>query len=364
MDPNDGEENVRTIDQAEEGTVDIHGRYKLWYRTWGNRGTGLPVLFVHGGPGNCVADYRDVNRRFFRADRFFVVEVDQRGTGRSTPSVRDSHENMQHYLDIDIGVMSSDFEAVRMALGIERWLVFGGSWGSALGLDYGTRHPSRCLGLILRGIYLNTPREFDAIYARRSFEGNRQRLAEFDAFFKPAAREAERSGEAELDPNDSERFIRLYERLILRGERDAIWRFHVFEHNLMEEDPSELLDPKRIDDAVFPEAQSIAFFECRLFLRGTFEVPVDLLGNVQSLAGSAEDGEPPVRTWICQGTGDEVCPEEFAQSLETALKGAAVPCIARYVDAGHVAGSDGMTKALRECVNEFEAICKSKDSPL
>ena len=59
---------------------------KLWYQTWGNRVSGIPVLFVHGGPGNCVADYEGINEKFFDKEKFFVVEVDQRGTGKSQVS--------------------------------------------------------------------------------------------------------------------------------------------------------------------------------------------------------------------------------------------------------------------------------------
>ena len=102
---------------AREEFVDVtaHGKgdvpVRLWLRTWGNRASGIPVLFVHGGPGNCVADYKDINADFFDNDKFFVVEPDQRGTGRSTPSVRESAEHMQHYLDISLEQMSADFEA-------------------------------------------------------------------------------------------------------------------------------------------------------------------------------------------------------------------------------------------------------------
>ena len=169
--------------------------------------------------------------------------------------------------------MSGDFEAVRAQLGIDKWLVFGGSWGSTLGLDYAQRwvtvtccickpcyfcgigvetppflpcahtqnthtqnthdtnthtythrYPTRCLGLIVRGIYLSTLGEFDAIYARKSFLDNPRRLGEFDTFFELAAREAERRGEAVLGPDDSRRFIQIYHDLVVQGDRDAIWR--------------------------------------------------------------------------------------------------------------------------------------------
>jgi len=88
--------------------------------------------------------------------------------------------------------MSADFELVRKSLGIDKWLVFGGSWGSTLGLDYALTYPDVCLGLILRGIFLNTVAEMEAIYCRKAFAGNARRLAEFDTFFELAAREVER----------------------------------------------------------------------------------------------------------------------------------------------------------------------------
>ena len=131
-------------------------------------------------------------------------------------------------------------------LGIQKWLVFGGSWGSTLGLYYAQKFPSKCLGLIIRGIFLNTKDEFDAVYAQKSFEDNPHRLNEFKTFFELGSQEAKKLGEADLDPNDSERFLRLYESMILNGNQDAIWRFHVFENNLMEEDSSKLLDPLKV----------------------------------------------------------------------------------------------------------------------
>ena len=254
--------------------------------------------------------------------------------------------HMQRYMDISIEQMSADFEQIRESLGIERWLVFGGSWGSTLGLDYALTYPGRCLGLILRGIFLNTTAEFDAIYKRESFRGNARRLDEFDTFFELAANEVLRRGEPALDPNDAERFVRVYEQLIVAGDRDACWRFYAFENNLIEEDPTKLIDPRAIDEAEYAEAQSVSFFEARLFLRGTFESPVQLLGErLQKLAG--------LHTWIVQGTGDEVCPEIFAQQLVAGLQAAKVPHTAYFFPAGHSAKSDEMSKMLRKCVDEF-----------
>ena len=177
--------------------------------------------------------------------------------------------------------MSNDFEMVREKLGTSKWNVFGGSWGSTLGLDYAERYADRCPGLIIRGIFQNTEEEFDAVYARKSFSADERRAGEFDTFFALAAEEAARRGKAgRARPGRQSAVPPLYEDMILQpeGRADAIWRFYAFEANLMEEDPTRLLDPLACPGAGTPalrEAASVAFFEARLFLRGTFEEPVD-----------------------------------------------------------------------------------------
>jgi proline iminopeptidase len=302
-------------------------------------------VILQGGPGGaCDGNINDI---FFDAEKYFVVEVDQRGCGLSTPSVQSDFRNMQEYLNISIDQMSADFEIVRQKLGIDKWLVFGGSWGSTLGLDYAERYPQQCLGLIIRGIFLNSRSEFDAVYARSSFDGDERRLKEYDIFYELAVREVERLGEPPLDPMDTERFIRIYESLILRGDRDAIWRFFVFENNLMEEDSQNLLDPFTIDEKSYPEATSVAFFESRLFLKGTFEDPIDLIGDSISNLKS-------LPTWVVQGTADEVCPVDYAQQLVTRLEEAGCPHTAYFVGGGgHRPSSSGMTNALKKCLTEF-----------
>ena len=111
------ENKVLSMSQAEENLLDIGKGMKLWYRTWGNITKGIPVLFVHGGPGNSVDDYEGINEKFFDKDKFYVVEVDQRGTGKSQPSVRDDYKNMKLYMDISISQMADDFEQIREKLG-------------------------------------------------------------------------------------------------------------------------------------------------------------------------------------------------------------------------------------------------------
>ena len=109
---------------------------------------GLPVVFLHGGPGAGVSPY---HRRFFDPARYRIVLFDQRGAGKSTPRGELRDNTTAHLVH--------DIEAIRMRLGIDRWLVFGGSWGSTLALAYAQAHPTRVLGLVLRGIFLGRPHE-------------------------------------------------------------------------------------------------------------------------------------------------------------------------------------------------------------
>ena len=117
------------------------------------RPDGLPVVFVHGGPGAGCETY---HRQFFNPDSYRIILFDQRGCGRSLPHAELADNNTQ--------ALVMDMEAIRGMLGIERWIVFGGSWGSTLGLLYAEAHPSRVLGLILRGIFLCRPRDIHWFY--------------------------------------------------------------------------------------------------------------------------------------------------------------------------------------------------------
>ncbi len=125
---------------------DLHAVY--WEEC--GRPEGVPVLFLHGGPG---AGSAPTHRRYFDPLRYRVVLFDQRGAGRSLPLAEIAQNTTQHLV--------RDIERLRAALGIDRWVLFGGSWGSALALAYGYAHPERCLGFILRGIFLCRQAELD-----------------------------------------------------------------------------------------------------------------------------------------------------------------------------------------------------------
>ena len=111
---------------------------------------GIPVVFLHGGPG---AGTTPVHRRFFDPTLFRVILFDQRGAGQSTPFADTNNNTIWHLVE--------DMERIRRHFDIGKWIVFGGSWGSTLGLTYGIRHPDRCLGFVLRGVFLGTDSEVD-----------------------------------------------------------------------------------------------------------------------------------------------------------------------------------------------------------
>lgn len=132
--------------------IAVGGGHTLYVEECGNP-QGLPVIFLHGGPGAGLSPY---HRRFFDPARYRIVLFDQRGAGRSTPFA-DLTDNTTWHLVTDI-------ETIREQFGIERWVVFGGSWGSTLGLAYAQAHPERVLGLVLRGIFLCRPEEIRWYY--------------------------------------------------------------------------------------------------------------------------------------------------------------------------------------------------------
>jgi len=124
------------------GMLKLDGVHAMYWEQSGNP-QGAPVLFLHGGPG---AGASPAHRRFFDPAHYRIVIFDQRGAGRSTP-LGELRDNTTPHLVADI-------ERLRQHLGVERWLVFGGSWGSTLALAYGEAHPDRCTGFVLRGIFL------------------------------------------------------------------------------------------------------------------------------------------------------------------------------------------------------------------
>lgn len=171
---------------------------------------GVPVLFLHGGPGSGCSP---AQRRFFDPQRLRAVLFDQRGCGRSTP-LGGLHANTTAHLIADI-------ERIRERLGIPRWLVFGGSWGSLLALAYARQHAQRVSGLILRGIFLGSADEL-------------QRYAQGAGQVAPEAWQRLAAG---VPPAERADLLRAYTRRLLAGDAPAARRWLDYERALMGEAP-------------------------------------------------------------------------------------------------------------------------------
>lgn len=278
---------------------------------------GLPVLFLHGGPGAACETY---HRRFFNPEIYRIVLFDQRGCGRSTP-----HAELQGNTTVDL---VSDIELIRETLGIDQWLVFGGSWGSTLGLVYAETYPSRVLGLVLRGIFLCRDRDIHWFYQ----EGASYLLPEaWEKFLEPIP-VAERHDMvsayyARLTGNDE----------LKRMAAARAW-------SLWEGGASTLL-PKAEVVEFFGQAHtalSLARIECHYFMNNSFLAPDQIISNV----GRIKD----VPGIIVHGRYDVVCPVEQAWALHHAWPQAQLRIIP---DAGHSATEPGIIDALVTATDQF-----------
>jgi len=145
------------IEPYATGMLKLDGRHTMYWEQSGNP-RGSPVVFLHGGPG---AGATPTHRRFFDPQHYRIIVFDQRGAGRSTP--------LGDIVDNTTAHLVADMERLRQHLGVERWVVFGGSWGSTLALAYAQEHAARCNGLVLRGVFLCRRSEVDwFLYGMRS----------------------------------------------------------------------------------------------------------------------------------------------------------------------------------------------------
>lgn len=271
---------------------------------------GLPVLFVHGGPG---AGCESWHRRFFDPEIYRIILFDQRGAGRSTPHAGLENNTTWHLV--------ADMERLRHHLGIERWVLFGGSWGATLALAYAETHPQRVLGLILRGVFLCRLWEIRWFYqdgANRVFPDHWQ------DFIAPIP-EAERDDLLHAH----------YKRLI--GD-DEVARMHSAKAWSVWEGRTATLrsNPAVIDHfASAHTALSLARIEAHYFVHDTFLEPNQLLRDAYRLK------ELP--GYIVHGRYDMVCPLQSAWDLHRAWPQAKLEIVP---DAGHSAAEPGIVSAL------------------
>ncbi len=272
--------------------------------------SGIPVVFVHGGPGAGCEAY---NRRFFDPELYRIILFDQRGAGRSEPHAELENNNTQGLV--------ADMELIRERLGVERWVVFGGSWGSTLGLVYAETHPDRVMGLILRGIFLCRKQELDWFYQ----EGASRIFPEYWEDFLAPIPEAERRD-----------LLKAYHRR-LTGENElarmsAAKGWALWEARCATLRPNQGVEDHFSDPHV---ALALARIESHYFANKIFLEDNQILRDAGRLQGI-----PGV---IVHGRYDIICPMSNAWDLHRAWPEAELRIVR---DAGHSTTEPGIIDAL------------------
>lgn len=305
------------IEPYRTGSLPVGDGHALYYELSGNPG-GRPVVFLHGGPGGGTSP---VQRRFFDPERYNIVLFDQRGCGRSEPFASLEANTTWHLVE--------DIERLRRHLGIERWLVFGGSWGSTLALLYAQRHTARVAGLILRGIFLMRGREIDWFYRHGT-----------NAIFPDAWEEF-----VSIIPEDErDDLIGAYYRRLTGADEEAKlaaarawsrWESHCV---------TLVPDGRQLRQATVDRfALAVARIECHYFVHGGF-----LERDDQILAGCAALRDIP--TVIVQGRYDAICPPVSAWELKKALPDATLRLLPV---AGHSAFESDIVHELVSATDRF-----------
>jgi proline iminopeptidase len=289
--------------------------HELYIEESGNP-EGIPVLVVHGGPGGGCEDY---HRRFFDAERYRIILLDQRGAGRSQPLAELEGNTTQ--------ALIADMEVVRNFLGIDRWILFGGSWGSTLSLVYAQAYPERVSGLVLRGIFLCRPEDIQWFYQY----GASRVFPDYWQDFLAQIPEQEQSDLVSA----------YYRRLTSANELEQIQAakaWSIWEGRCATLHPN----PRVVEHFGHPHvAIALARIECHYFMNQSFLQPDQIIRN----AGRLKD----IPGIIIHGRYDMVCPLDNALALSHAWPEAELRIIR---DAGHSASEPAIVDALMRGVDE------------
>ena len=302
----------------QSGYLKVGDGHELYYEESGNP-NGKPAVFLHGGPGGgCM----EKMRRFFNPDVYRIVLFDQRGCGKSRP-----HASLENNTIWDL---VNDIEILRASLQIDRWQVFGGSWGSTLALAYSQTHPERVSELVLRGIFMLRKKEIQWFYQK---------------------------GASELFPDLWQHYLEP----IPKSERDDL--LGAYYKRLTSDDPdirlqaakawsrwessTSFLIPNEKMAAAFDAndlALSLARIECHYFVNDGFMEDNQLINNVDKIRN--------IPSVIVQGRYDVVCPSISAWELAQAWPEADLRIVP---DAGHSAFEPGIIHELVTATDAFAA---------
>jgi len=307
-----------SIEPYETGFLDVDDLHSIYWEQCGNP-AGVPVVFLHGGPG---VGSLEKDRRFFDPDHYRIILFDQRGAGRSKPH----GEIKQNTTDL----LVNDIERLRDLFGIERWHVFGGSWGSTLAIYYAQCHPDRCVSLVLRGIFLMRWQEIDWW------------LHDMGKIFPEHWREF-----VEFLPEDERGdLLKSYYQRLTDPRRDTqlaaakVWSRYEGSCCTLVPNPEFLASFENEKTAL-----AVARLEAHYFRNNRFE-PDDLL--LKQL-----DRIRQITAWIVQGRYDVVCPITTADDLHRAWPEAEYKVVE---DAGHSSREVGICRELVAAMDRFREL--------
>jgi len=301
------------IEPFATGWLDVSGGHRLWYEQCGNR-TGVPVVFLHGGPGSCI---NANHRRFFDPAVYRAVLYDQRGCGQSRPRGEIAENTTAHLVD--------DLERLREHLGFASWLVFGGSWGSTVALAYAQAHPEVVSGCVLRGLFLASDVEVDWFLT-----GLRRFLPEAWEAFAQGAPEQTAGG-----------LLRHFHGLVQRPNNvavDAAARWTAWESAVIGVGEAAATTPAQDPQATLDRVR----VQLHYLVHGCFFKPGQLMDGMSRLRN--------VPAILVQGRRDLACPPVTAYHVARAWPGAWLRIVE---EAGHSAMHPMLAQALIEALRDI-----------
>ena len=319
------------ITPLSDDVLTVSGEHKIYFEECGNR-NGIPVIFLHGGPGSGC---NENHRRYFDPDMYRIIIFDQRGCNRSLPRGCVEQNTTQDLLQ--------DMEAIRKKLEIDKWMVFGGSWGATLGLAYAEAFPIRVNGMILRGCFLARRQDLDW-FAR---EGVNQIFPDYWQEFISVIPAGERH---ELIDAFHQRVFGMDDKARIQCARAwSEWAGKVVSYNLEAgnnggtDKKEEAMNPTRESQKIVNEVS----IELHYAKNGYFLEENQLLNNIDSL--------PEVPVKIIHGRRDLTCTLQSSWKLHQAVPKSELVIVP---DAGHLAGEPAMINALITATDEMANLLK------
>ncbi len=308
------------IEPYNEFNLNVSTLHKIHVEESGNP-NGKPVIFLHGGPGGGI---EPLYRQYFNPEKWRIIIFDQRGCGKSTPHAELNENTTWDLVD--------DIEKIREYLGIQNWVVFGGSWGSTLSMSYAIKHPSRCKGLILRGIFMLRKKEINWFYQ----EGASYIYPDAWEYYLAPIPEAERG----------DLVAAYYKRLTSADDEVRIEAAKAW--SIWEASTSKLFQSgdylHHFEDSSIAEA--FARIECHYFTNGGFfDTDEWILENINQIRH--------IPTVIVQGRYDVVCPMISAWDLHRKFPEADFHVVQ---DAGHSMTEAGITSKLVENTDKYSEL--------